>query len=287
MTMEKKEEIFSEFNFAPSNHAVNSNSTMINGSDFTNTNDADADDDWGDFNFVSSNSSGFSHTLSLPKISTTHFEFSTKNQNSAESLTQPGSAPSRVNNSAQWKKPNGALPLSLFGEIEEEEEEEEGSGAGEPPKNESVHFSKNKEGSGGVNVIDLIANLYKEKERNNGFGSGFNGSDMNWENLNGNGLNVNGVNKDEMNSKGLDLDLKENGLNQNKTESNLVKKDKNFSGNGVDLGLVNGNEPFDVNGGGGGGDDDDDGWEFKGADSITDSEVDISKVKFRFFICLF
>jgi hypothetical protein len=175
----------------------------------------------------------------------------------------------------------------LFGEIEEEEEEEEGSGAGEPPKNESVHFSKNKEGSGGVNVIDLIANLYKEKERNNGFGSGFNGSDMNWENLNGNGLNVNGVNKDEMNSKGLDLDLKENGLNQNKTESNLVKKDKNFSGNGVDLGLVNGNEPFDVNGGGGGGDDDDDGWEFKGADSITDSEVDISKVKFRFFICLF
>eukprot|EP00258_Populus_trichocarpa_P023456 XP_024439475.1 dentin sialophosphoprotein isoform X1 [Populus trichocarpa] len=277
MTMEKKEEIFSDFNFAPSNHAVNSNSTMINGSDFTNTNDADADDDWGDFNFVSSNSSGFSHTLSLPKISTTHFEFSTKNQNSAESLTQPGSAPSRVNNSAQWKKPNGALPLSLFGEIEEEEEEEEGSGAGEPPKNESVHFSKNKEGSGGVNVIDLIANLYKEKERNNGFGSGFNGSDMNWENLNGNGLNVNGVNKDEMNSKGLDLDLKENGLNQNKTESNLVKKDKNFSGNGVDLGLVNGNEPFDVNGGGGGGDDDDDGWEFKGADSITDSEVDISK----------
>jgi len=290
--MEKKEEFFSDFNFAPSNHAANSNSTMINGSDFTNTNDADADDDWGDFNFVSSNSSGFSHSLSLPRISTTHFEFSTKNQNSAESLTQPGSAPSRVNNSAQWKKPNGALPLSLFGEIEEEEEEEEGSGAGEPPKNESVHFSKNKEGSGDVNVIDVIANLYKEKERNNGFGSGFNGSDMNWENLNGNGLNVNGVNKDEMNSKGLDLDLKENGLNSNKTESNLVKKDKNFSGNGVDLGLVNGNEPFDVNGGGGVGggdddDDDDDGWEFKGADTKTDAEVDISKVKFRFFICFY
>ncbi|KAJ6694295.1 hypothetical protein OIU85_005022 [Salix viminalis] len=112
---------------------------------------------------ITSNSSGFSHTLSLPKMSTTSFEFSTKNQNLAESPTQPGSAPSGVNNLVQWKRPAGALPLSLFGEIEEEEEE--GSGAGEPPKNESAHFSKNKEGSGGVNMIDLIANLYKEKEK--------------------------------------------------------------------------------------------------------------------------
>ncbi|KAJ6762763.1 hypothetical protein OIU79_023494 [Salix purpurea] len=127
-------------------------------------------------------------------------------------------------------------------------------------------------------MIDLIANLYKEKERNNGFGSG---SDMNWANLNGNGLHVNGVNKDEMNSKGLDLDLKENGLNSDITESDLVKKDKNWNGNGVDLGLVNGNEPFAFNGGGGGGDDndddDDDGWEFKGAVTKTDVEVEISK----------
>ncbi|KAJ6757212.1 hypothetical protein OIU74_026457 [Salix koriyanagi] len=197
----------------------------------------------------------------LPKIKTL-----------AESPTQPGSAPSGVNNLVQWKRPAGALPLSLFGEIEEEEE---GSGAGEPPKNESAHFSKNKEGSGGVNMIDLIANLYKEKERNNGFGSG---SDMNWANLNGNGLHVNGVNKDEMNSKGLGLDLKENGLNSDITESDLVKKDKNWNGNGVDLGLVNGNEPFAFNGGGGGGDDDDDdGWEFKGAVTKTDVEVEISK----------
>ncbi|KAB5529324.1 hypothetical protein DKX38_019405 [Salix brachista] len=273
MTMKKKEEFLRDFNFSPTNHVFNSNSTMINGSDFTNTNDVDDDDDWGDFNFVSSNSSGFSHTLSLPKMSTTSFEFSTKNQNLAESPTQPGSAPSRVNNLVQWKRPAGALPLSLFGEIEEEEEE--GSGAGEPPKNESAHFSKNKEGSGGVNMIDVIANLYKEKERNNGFGSG---SDMNWANLNGNGLHVNGVNKDEMNSKGLDLDLKENGLNSDITESDLVKKDKNWNGNGVDLGLVNGNEPFAFNGGGGGDeDDDDDGWEFKGAVTKTDVEVEISK----------
>ncbi|KAJ6384470.1 hypothetical protein OIU78_027721 [Salix suchowensis] len=273
MTMKKKEEFLRDFNFSPTNHVFNSNSTMINGSDFTNTNDVDDDDDWGDFNFVSSNSSGFSHTLSLPKMSTTSFEFSTKNQNLAESPTQPGSAPSGVNNLVQWKRPAGALPLSLFGEIEEEEE---GSGAGEPPKNESAHFSKNKEGSGGVNMIDLIANLYKEKERNNGFGSG---SDMNWANLNGNGLHVNGVNKDEMNSKGLDLDLKENGLNSDITESDLVKKDKNWNGNGVDLGLVNGNEPFAFNGGGGGDDDDDDddGWEFKGAVTKIDVEVEISK----------
>ncbi|CAK7340730.1 unnamed protein product [Dovyalis caffra] len=273
--MKKKEEFFSDFNFGPSNYAVNSSPTMINGLDFTSTNDAD-DDDWGDFNFVSSNPSGFSHTLSLPKISNTQFEFSSKNQNSAESLAQPGSAPSRVNNLVQWEKPKGALPLSLFGEIEEEEEEEqvEGSGAGEPTKNGTFDFLKHKEGSGGVNVSDLIANLDKDKERNNGFGSHFKGSDLNWGNLNGNGLSVNGLNKEEFDSNGLDLGLNENGLNSNKIEWHLVQKDGNLSGNGVDLGLINGNEPFDANCGV---DDDDDGWEFKGADTKTDVEVQISK----------
>jgi hypothetical protein len=263
--MKKKEELFSDFIFAPSVHAVNYNPTMINGSDFTNTNNTD-DDDWGDFNFVSSNSSGLSHALSLPRISNTDFEPSTKNQKVIESLTDPASAPSLVNKLTQWDKPKGALPLSIFGEIEEEEEE--GSGSGEPRKNESFDFLKNKEGSG-VIVSDLIANLYKEKERNNGFRSNFNGPDLNLGNLNGNGLNVNGVNKGELDSKGLGLDLKENGLNSNKMESNLIKRDGNLSGNGVDFGLVHGNEGFD-----------DDKWEFEGADSKTVVEIEISKVKF-------
>jgi hypothetical protein len=118
-------------------------------------------------------------------------------------------------------------------------------------------------------VSDLIANLYKEKERNNGFRSNFNGPDLNLGNLNGNGLNVNGVNKGELDSKGLGLDLKENGLNSNKMESNLIKRDGNLSGNGVDFGLVHGNEGFD-----------DDKWEFEGADSKTVVEIEISKVKF-------
>ncbi|KAL3591228.1 hypothetical protein D5086_009868 [Populus alba] len=252
--MKKKEELFSDFIFAPSAHAVNYNPTMINGSDFTNTNNTD-DDDWGDFNFVSGNSSGDSHALSLPRISNADFESSTKNQKVIESLTHPGSAPSLVNNLTQWDKPKGALPLSIFGEIEEEE----GSGSGEPRKNE------NKEGSG-VIVSDLIANLYKEKERNNGFRSNFDGPDLNLGNLNGTGLNVNGVNKGELDSKGLGLDLKENGLNSNKMESNLIKKDGNLSGNGVDLGLVHGNEGFD-----------DDKWEFEGEDSKTVVEIGISK----------
>lgn len=255
--MKKKEELFSDFIFAPSAHAVNYNPTMINGSDFTNTNNTD-DDDWGDFNFVSGNSSGDSHALSLPRISNADFESSTKNQKVIESLTHPGSAPSLVNNLTQWDKPKGALPLSIFGEIEEEE----GSGSGEPRKNE------NKEGSG-VIVSDLIANLYKKKERNNGFRSNFDGPDLNLGNLNGTGLNVNGVNKGELDSKGLGLDLKENGLNSNKMESNLIKKDGNLSGNGVDLGLVHGNEGFD-----------DDKWEFEGEDSKTVVEIGISKVKF-------
>ncbi|KAJ6413952.1 hypothetical protein OIU84_006706 [Salix udensis] len=171
---------------------------MTSVSDFTSTNNTD-DDDWGDFNFVSSNSSGLSHTLSLPRISNTDFESSAKNQKVIESLAQPGLAPSLVNNLTQWDKPKGALPLSAFGEIEEEE----GSGASEPRNNESFDFLRIKEGSGGVIVSDLIANLYKEEERNNGFRSDFNGSDLNWGNLNGNGLNVNGVNKEELDSKGF------------------------------------------------------------------------------------
>ncbi|KAJ6762764.1 hypothetical protein OIU79_023494 [Salix purpurea] len=140
-----------------------------------------------------------------------------------------------------WFSGKGQLELCLFRYLEKLKKRRKDQARASLQKMKVLIFRKNKEGSGGVNMIDLIANLYKEKERNNGFGSG---SDMNWANLNGNGLHVNGVNKDEMNSKGLDLDLKENGLNSDITESDLVKKDKNWNGNGVDLGLVNGNEPF-------------------------------------------
>uniref|UniRef100_A0A6N2L408 Synergin gamma C-terminal domain-containing protein n=1 Tax=Salix viminalis TaxID=40686 RepID=A0A6N2L408_SALVM len=259
--MKKKEDLFSDFIFSPSILPVNCNPAMTSVSDFTNTNNTD-DDDWGDFNFVSSNSSGLSHTLSLPRISNTDFESSTKNQKVIESLAQPGLAPSLVNNLTRWDKPKGAMPLSAFGEIEEEE----GSGASEPRNNESFDFLRIKEGSGGVIVSDLIANLYKEEERNNGLRSDFNGSDLNWGNLNGNGLNVNGVNKEELDSKGLGLDLKENELNSNKMGSNLIKKDRILSGNGVSLGLVHGNEGFD-----------DDKWGFEGADSKSDVEIGIYK----------
>ncbi|KAJ6775366.1 hypothetical protein OIU79_018522, partial [Salix purpurea] len=48
--------------------------------------------------------------------------------------------------------------------------------------------------------------------------------------------------------------------------SNLIKKDRNLSGNGVSLGLVHGNEGFD-----------DDKWGFEGADRKSDVEIGISK----------
>ncbi|KAJ6775365.1 hypothetical protein OIU79_018522 [Salix purpurea] len=71
---------------------------------------------------------------------------------------------------------------------------------------------------------------------------------------------------EELDSKGLGLDLKENELNSNKMGSNLIKKDRNLSGNGVSLGLVHGNEGFD-----------DDKWGFEGADRKSDVEIGISK----------
>ncbi|XP_059439592.1 uncharacterized protein LOC132172158 isoform X1 [Corylus avellana] len=109
------------------------------------------------------------------------------------------SGPVRVDpEKVQWAKPRGALPLSIFGELEEEGKEEEGSGAGESRVGDGgTVFSDNKIGNSerkgsGLNVNDLIANLYGQNQQINA---------PNGSNVNSNGSEFNNT----MNGFGSDL----------------------------------------------------------------------------------
>ncbi|KAJ8751926.1 hypothetical protein K2173_000672 [Erythroxylum novogranatense] len=204
------------------------------------------DEDWGDF--VNSGVGELSHTLSLPATSRNLYPLLHADPKStSEDLerTQPDSTSGLIGSSvAQWKNPKGALPLSIFGEVEEEEE----SGAGGPSfgasffsdtNNNSNNDNKDmvKEGSSGVNLNDVIITLYKQSEagnglnpvsnRSNSFPSGSNldlnvavpdlsGTQANsdyksldfvwdWGNLNQNGSHVGGANQSNPNSQGVDL----------------------------------------------------------------------------------
>ncbi|XP_021653009.2 uncharacterized protein LOC110644506 isoform X2 [Hevea brasiliensis] len=257
MMLDADDDGFGDFKFAPFDHTVRSNPILMNGRDSAAaTND---DEDWGDF----VNSGGLSHALSLPKISKPldPFGFSTdqKVKNNDSEPNQPGSAPGRVNSGmAQWEKPKGALPLSIFGELEEDEE----SGAGDPSFGDggaSFFSRKNvdsvKKGSG-LNVNDLVANLYKQsdhkieylldlkgsnsvdKTNKNAKNSDLNisflnlgavepnsnarssDSSANWIYSNANDLNENGNDELKLNSQLLNLDWDTLNLNTNVRNSN-------------------------------------------------------------------
>ncbi|KAJ9131466.1 hypothetical protein P3X46_035122 [Hevea brasiliensis] len=201
---------FGEFKFQSLNPKVHSNPTVIDGRDSAVAAATD-DDDWGDFD----NSGGLAHTLSLPQISKPLdlFDFSTeqKMKNNECELNQPGSAPGRVNSDmAQWEKPKGALPLSIFGDLEGEEEK---SGVVEPNRNAHPPDSS-----------------------------------CNWVYPNGNDLNANGKDEMKLNSHWDPLNLNTNVTNSNKDGTNLVSKEVKWSSNGGNSVLVADNWGFD-NGG--------------------------------------
>ncbi|CAN0914277.1 hypothetical protein LINGRAHAP2_LOCUS28458, partial [Linum grandiflorum] len=209
------------------------------------------DDDWGDF-INSSGAGGFSHPPSSLSIPSDLFA----------TPVAVGKQDGVTKKKPVEKRPSGAFPLSLFGEMEEEEEaagEESGAGLknSDPvKKNAAVN----------VDVNDLIADLYKpngDSKPNGSAREGRNGvaSDpMSWGHTSGfgNGLIANGTNEVKSESRDFDpLNLISNGLNSNGDMSGSVLQGSNLnSGSNV----ASGNEGFDD-------EEDDDGWEFKAADS--------------------
>ncbi|KAJ4822795.1 hypothetical protein Tsubulata_039471 [Turnera subulata] len=272
-----EEDGFGAFTFAPlSNHIrnpipnrgviSNPTTTMINGPNLTATSTSDdGDDDWGDF---VAGSGGLHQTLSLPKIS--------KPSDSVDSAPSQTVQLSRVDSG--WAKPSGALPLSFFGELEEAEElgsgaagsclEDKGAGSFVSVKG-GDGFVKEENNEGSVNVSDLLADLFKRREAENGSRPDFGGTDSVQvagkqeevkQNLKsgelGSGWDWNVPNGVKPSLKGLDLDWNQNGLDS--------AKEVNSIANGGDVD----NE-----------DEDEDGWEFKAAESSRDVKEDSSKMK--------
>ncbi|XP_065852131.1 uncharacterized protein [Euphorbia lathyris] len=296
---------FGDFKFAPSNTTVPSHPPMMNGHDISANNNDDDDDDWGDF----VNHGGLFHAMSLPRFPNHLDPFRLRTDQKVEDedseLRQPDSAPGRASGMAQWTKPTGALPLSIFGEIEEERR----SGAGDPSFSDggsSLFSSKNVDSVkkvSGPNVNDLIANLYKQndfvpnvhmsnsddkinkKDKNSDVN--MNALDLGAVEFNSNShvpdfsLNwvnsiPNGKNESTLDSQGLNLDWDPLKLNPNGSNSNKgFTKEVIPIANGDNLGSGDGNETFDN----GEDDDDDDGWEFKDAQaSKTTVDEEISKM---------
>lgn len=260
-TEDDDEESFGDFTFAPS--VVNS-IPKANGSDlsFTNSNGKN-DDDWGDF----VKSAALSRSESLPTISFASdkpadpFGFfadqqnQTSQNNNSVPATEPDSAPSRIR--SQFVKPKGALPLSLFGLVENEDDKDEGSSAVGLLFNGATELKTNDKKTGSYsNVSDLISNLYNQSDQSKGFNSPKLDSkelDLNFGNSSPHELNSESNGFDlkrsvsNLNSNGLDLNsgvlnLDSNGLDFKRTVSNLDAK-------GLNWGL-----------------DDDDEWDFKEAE---------------------
>ncbi|KAH9755005.1 hypothetical protein KPL71_015629 [Citrus sinensis] len=260
-TEEDDEESFGDFTFAPS--VVNS-IPKANGSDlsFTNSNGKN-DDDWGDF----VKSAALSRSESLPTISFASdkpadpFGFfadqqnQTSQNNNSVPATEPDSAPSRIR--SQFVKPKGALPLSLFGVVENEDDKEEGASAAGLLFNGATELKTNDKKIGShLNVSDLISNLYNQSDQSKGSNSPKLDSkefDLNFGNSSPHGLNSESNGFDlkrsvsNLNPNGLDLNggvlnLDSNGLDFKRTVSNLDAK-------GLNWGL-----------------DEDDEWDFKEAE---------------------
>lgn len=246
-TEEDDEESFGDFTFVPS--VVNS-IPKANGSDlsFTNSNGKN-DDDWGDF----VKSAALSRSESLPTISFASdkpadpFGFfadqqnQTSQNNNSVPATEPDSAPSRIR--SQFVKPKGALPLSLFGVVENEDDKEEGASAAGLLFNGATELKTNDKKIGShLNVSDLISNLYNQSDQSKGSNSPKLDSkefDLNFGNSSPHGLNSESNGFDlkrsvsNLNPNGLDLNggvlnLDSNGLDFKRTVSNLDAKRLNW-----------------------------------------------------------
>ncbi|XP_004139183.2 uncharacterized protein LOC101210593 isoform X3 [Cucumis sativus] len=229
---------FGDFNFG-SNHP-----DPINNRTSSTTID---DDDWGDF-VDHSSQIGDHFDLSRPQPS----------PNSNLSDTSPA---------IQWAKPQGAIPLSIFGE--EEEKEEMGSdvvgssvGFGEISFVGKESGSAKKGGSLGVGVgiDDLISNLYGPNHQIKA-GSPLKSS-MAFDPLNFN---------NSLDLKSIDSNFNVNGVHSYGSQTNFDGDALNFEANGV---MSNGFQSELKNVGESIEEDDEevddfDGWEFKAAESVT------------------
>ncbi|GFY91956.1 hypothetical protein Acr_08g0003520 [Actinidia rufa] len=196
------EEGFGDFAFASyPNHAVHSE--QINGRKSTADND---DDDWGDF-MESPLRSQLSDAQSRPNTSEASKPFDPFGFFADQPSQSTASAPTRAESEkTQWVKPKGALPLSIFGDVEQEEE---GSGVVDPPVADAKDSvtANGRNGSSvhtGLAFNDIIGNMYNQNQQiksENGFKSDSNGSNSNGLNMNSN-LNLNGL---VSNSNGLNL----------------------------------------------------------------------------------
>ncbi|KAK9293274.1 hypothetical protein L1049_021266 [Liquidambar formosana] len=321
------DEGFGDFTFAPSysfpNHVVHSN--QINGSDFFKNND---DDEWGDF--VNHSSSPITHQSELsnglfrtqsPPGNVSQFSkpidpfgfFSDHLAEQSPSASSPVESESRVCRveveKNEWVKPKGALPLSMFGDVEEED----GSGVGggsvvdgtDVFARERVDSARN--GSSlnvGMGIDDIIANLYNQSEQikvGNGSNSNSNGLDSNRlgsiANLFdqndqvkqikvGNGLNSNsnGLDSNTLNSIANLFDQNDQVKVESGSNSNWNSNGSNLNLNGLNsiVNLFDRSEQMKAENGLNsnatgldsneveGNDDDDDGWEFKVA--VLESE---------------
>ncbi|CAN6715022.1 unnamed protein product [Malus baccata var. baccata] len=236
----------------------------INGRDSTVS-----DDDWGDFVTDSTSqikpqavlSNGITYSQSPPsQIHVDPLGFFIPN---GSAPTRTESEPIRVEtepakvDKTRWVKPQGALPLSLFGE-----EQEEDSGAGEPKVGDVANegFAK-KESNLNVEIDDLIANLYGHNPKvvvrngsDSNFGPGGPNSTKKGLDFSANGMDLkfdapipNGKGKFgglNFGSNGFDLKFDDVGSNSNTSVSNsgsggphTVKNGLNCSADALDLKL--------------------------------------------------
>lgn len=246
-TEEDDDESFGDFTFAP--YVVNS-IPKANGSDpsLTNKNGKD-DDDWGDFVKSPALSRGeslptksFASDKPVDPFGSFAYQQNQKSQNNnSVPATDLDSAPTRIG--SQFVKPKGALPLSLFGVVENEDDKEEGSTAAGLLVNGETELKTNDRKIGSdLNVSDLISNLYNQSDQSRGSNTpklDAKELDLNLGNSSPHGLNLESNGFDlkksvsNLNPNGLDLNdgvlnMDSNGLDFKGTVSNLDSKGLNW-----------------------------------------------------------
>lgn len=266
------DESFGDFKFVsfPNQPSV---SNHINGKDLS----AD-DDDWGDFmNYSNQINGGSAHApngLFPSNVPSKPFEISNLIEpfGVSQDLTQKNSSHVNKINQAElvasppvperprWSKPQGALPLSIFGE--EEEEPTAGNlafadDANVFSKKNGDSVKKESDSNGAVKINDLFATLYNQRPQtnsDNGLISILGGSDFNLSRASSNVISSIST------SAGPNADT--NGLNSNLCNLNSDLVDK-IEDTGDDY--------------------DDDGWEFKCAESEIRINSENNKVMKEIF----
>ncbi|KAM6577749.1 hypothetical protein CsatB_029586 [Cannabis sativa] len=280
MADDDDDEGFGDFKFAPMTpvHTASSITTNLKTSSST---DLFSDDDWGDF--VTTPSNQINGGFEFSNGTAVHSSFSpSQNQNPLDlfgnSVDGNESTMSRVESvpsgaelaKVQWVKPQGAIPLSLFGETEEEDNN---SAAAQPTVGDgAASFFHKKDDcdrkglvlNGGVGINDLIANLYSQSPRikveNGSHPNSISDGATTKSSMNVEGL-VSKTNAFYWQPNGLDSAFHDTDpKSSNKLDSNIGSG--KFNSNGLSSDLVEeGDNIDDVD------EDDDDGWEFKGADA--------------------